>query len=285
MRILLPFIHWARWGFAARGITYFIMAWFALMAALGAGRPEDARNALVEVVWQPFGRTLVVLLALGFAGHAAWRIAQALLDLEKHGCDLRGYVLRGAQLAGATLAFSLGLFAATAAIAVQPPSPGNETDDAFRWTAWLLSLPLGRWLLAGVGLSILSMAAGQIWGGYSLSFRRNLQGSPAMINAICWMGRIGLFANAGLLVLVGIFFVSAAWYADTAESGGILTALEVLWRQPAAPWLLGAVALGLSAFGLFSLGLALFRRIDRDHMATRLRAAAGRVAGIEPKLP
>jgi hypothetical protein len=86
-------------------------------------------------------------------------------------------------------------------------------------------------------------------------------------------------------VLVGIFFVSAAWYADTAESGGILTALEVLWRQPAAPWLLGAVALGLTAFGLFSLGLALFRRIDRDHMATRLRAAAGQVAGTKPEMP
>lgn len=267
--VLLPFTGWARFGFAARGLTYLIMSWFAWRAALGGGPPDDARSALVELFWQPIGPALLVLLALGFAGHGSWRVAQAVLDIERHGRDLRGWTLRAAQLAGAALAFSLGAFAAT--LVLSGPPVGGRTDAARDWTEWLLAQPAGQLLIAATGLAVLGMAAGQLWGAWSCSFRRNLPPDNEAVPLIEAFGRVGLVANAAVLALVGVFFVNTAWWADNRESGGILTALETLWRHPWGPWLLGAAAVGLAAFGLFSLGLAMTRRIDPAAILRRAR--------------
>lgn len=274
--VLLPFTGWARFGFAARGLTYLIMSWFAWRAALGGGPPEDARSALIELFWQPLGPALLVLLALGFAGHGAWRTAQAVLDIERHGHDLRGWTLRAGQLAGAALAFSLGVFAAT--LVWSGPPRGGRTDVARDWTAWLLDQPAGQVLIAATGLAVLGTAAGQLWGAWSCSFRRNLPPGNEAVPLIEAFGRIGLAANAGVLALVGVFFVNTALWADNRESGGILTALETLWRHSYGPLLLGAAAIGLAAFGLFSLGLAMARRIDPEIILRRAR-------GPDPRRP
>jgi hypothetical protein len=264
-----------RWGFAARGVAYVIVAWFALAAALGYGRPEDARNAFVEVLWMPFGPLVLAALAIGFAGHGVWRVTQAVLDVERHGRDVRGATLRAAQLAGAGLALSLGGFAAMLALGQRQPDPAQQRDEARDWVLWLLLQPLGRWAVAAIGLAVLGTAAGQLWGAWSASFCRNLDGNPATLRVVRLIGRIGLVANAAVLGAVGIFFVNAAWWADWSESGGILTVLETLWRTEAGPWLLGVVALGMLAFGLFSFALARYRRIEAP-LSTRLaRARAG----------
>ncbi len=68
----------ARAGLVARGLLYVVVGILATQVAAGhnEARP-DKQGALQAVVRQPFGRLLVLLLALGFIGYAAWRFVEA----------------------------------------------------------------------------------------------------------------------------------------------------------------------------------------------------------------
>jgi hypothetical protein len=57
--------------------------------------------------------------------------------------------------------------------------------------------------------------------------------------------------------------VQAAWQANPQQAGGVGKALQTLAGQSYGPWLLGIVALGLVAYGLYSaIVLARYRRIQ-----------------------
>ena len=68
-------------------------------------------------------------------------------------------------------------------------------------------------------------------------------------------------ARAIVFGLVGIFLLKAAIDYKADEAIGLDGALAKLYDQPYGPWLLGAVAVGLIAFGLFSISEARYRRI------------------------
>jgi hypothetical protein len=60
--------------------------------------------------------------------------------------------------------------------------------------------------------------------------------------------------------LIGFFLVRAAWQHNVYEAKGLDGALQALAQQAYGPWLLGLAALGLIAFGAYSLlGAAWFR--------------------------
>ncbi|MDP1806577.1 MAG: DUF1206 domain-containing protein [Acidimicrobiales bacterium] len=68
----------ARAGLVARGLLYVVVAILATQVAAGHNETRaDKQGALQAVVRQPFGRVLVLLLAVGFAGYAAWRFVEA----------------------------------------------------------------------------------------------------------------------------------------------------------------------------------------------------------------
>jgi hypothetical protein len=62
--------------------------------------------------------------------------------------------------------------------------------------------------------------------------------------------------------IIGGFLIHAGLAADPTEARGLDGALAVLAQQPYGPWLLGVVALGLVAYGLFCLSQALYRRVS-----------------------
>jgi H+/Cl- antiporter ClcA len=76
------------------------------------------------------------------------------------------------------------------------------------------------------------------------------------------MGRVGFFARALVLLIVGGFLILAALHANSSEARGIAGALNSLQQQPYGWALLGATALGLFAFGAFQFVIAVYRRID-----------------------
>jgi hypothetical protein len=61
--------------------------------------------------------------------------------------------------------------------------------------------------------------------------------------------------------LIGIFLVRAAWQYDPDEAIGLDGALNKVAGEAYGPFLLGAVALGLAAYGLFCLVQARYRDV------------------------
>jgi len=60
-----------------------------------------------------------------------------------------------------------------------------------------------------------------------------------------------------------MFLFLAAYNNDPSRAQGIDGVLATLLRQPAGPWLLGVVALGLIAFGAYSIMSGVWLRLKR----------------------
>ncbi len=93
-----------RLGLVAKGVLYAVVGILAIKVALG-GREEspDREGALQTIAQQPFGKGLLVLLAVGLAGYALWQLARGLLDREGEGEDPKGLAKRGSALARGSL--------------------------------------------------------------------------------------------------------------------------------------------------------------------------------------
>ena len=87
----------ARLGYGTRGIVYLVLGWLATTAALSDTRPPSLRGALATILEHRFGWLALAALAGGLFGYAAWRTAQAVLDLGAVGTGARGLAARGRQ--------------------------------------------------------------------------------------------------------------------------------------------------------------------------------------------
>ena len=75
------------------------------------------------------------------------------------------------------------------------------------------------------------------------------------------LGQLGYAAQGIVLGMIGIFLLVAAKAASPGEARGVGGALAALAQQPSGPLLLGLVAAGLVASGLFMLVEARYRRM------------------------
>jgi hypothetical protein len=251
----------ARLGYATEGAVYALIGLLAAGAAFGAGgRTTGQRGAFEIVAKSPFGSILLSLIALGFLGYALWRSVQAIMDPDGEGTDVKalgkrvGYGV--SALVYASLAFSaVGLVLGTAS------DGGGSTDD---WTALVLSWPLGQVLVVGVGAAVVGVGLHELYQAYEANFLEYLKLDEMGEKARQWTerwGRLGIAARGIVLGIVGAFLIRAALEYDPQEARGLGGALQTLVQQPLGPWLLGAVALGLVAYGLFMLSVARYRHI------------------------
>ncbi len=252
----------ARAGLAARGVVYVVIGLLAVQVARGDRQERaDKQGALQAVVRQPFGRVLVLGLAIGFAGYALWRFVDAAVgpkdedDARKALAKRVGYAARGVLYAGFCLA-ALKLF-----IRSNRTSSSTAQVD---WTARVLHWPGGRVLVIAVGIGVIAGGLYVGWRGLRRKFRRrlkSLQMSPAERRWILRFGAAGMTARMVVSVLIGIFLIAAAILHQPDESVGIDGALKALADRSFGPALLAVVALGLIAYGLYSFAEARYRRV------------------------
>src|SRR5205807_7438281 len=69
----------ARLGLIARGVVYAIVGVLAFKLAVGSGgKTESQTGALHTVAHQPLGEVLLIVLAVGLAAYAIWRLIEGL---------------------------------------------------------------------------------------------------------------------------------------------------------------------------------------------------------------
>ena len=251
----------ARLGFAARGLVYFLVGWFALDAARRGSAPADNQEAVGSLLDKPLGHVLVAAIAVGLAGYALWRLSEAVLDPERRGTKAKAVIERvGFGWSAVAHAF-LAIYAGKLALHLTRPETNPSEERARSWSGWLMDQPGGEWLLGLIGLLLIGGAAAQAWKAYRGSFARELAGDVPLPRYVCLAGQIGYAARAIVFLLVGWFLIHAALEARAAEAGGIGQALRTLRDQSHGPLLLAVVAIGLMLFGAYSFVEARFRRI------------------------
>ncbi|NJL79645.1 MAG: DUF1206 domain-containing protein [Richelia sp. RM2_1_2] len=253
----------ARFGYASKGVVYFIVGLLALQGAFGrGGETTDTEGALQALVRQPFGQILLALVAIGLMGYVIWRFVEAINDPENKGHDFKGIAIRLTYVANG-LAYA-GL-AWTAVQIIMGSSSSDNSDSKQDWTARLLSQPFGQWLVGTIGAGVIAFGFYYLYKAFSAKFQRKLYLSDLTSTERQWIiliCRFGLAARSIVFFLIGWFVIEAAYMAQASQVGGLGEALETLANQPYGPWLLTIVALGLVAYGVYMVVQARYRHLD-----------------------
>jgi len=249
-----------RAGLVAKGVLYVVVGILAINVALGAREESpDKGGALRTIAEQPFGKALLILLALGLGGYAIWQLALAILDRENEGEDAKGLAKRATALAKA--AWYGVLCGLTVSVLVGNGS-GNESEQ--QRTAGVFDRPGGRYLVYAAGLAFLAAGAFNGYRAVTCKFNEKLKQeemSQAEESAATGVGILGHLARCIVFGLIGAFLFRAAWEFDSKEARGLDGSLLEVAQQPYGEVLLAAVAVGLVAYGLYCFVQARYRRI------------------------
>lgn len=252
----------ARFGYAAKGVVYGIVGLLAAQAAFGAGgKTTDTQGALQAIVTQPFGKVLLGLVAIGLFGYVLWKFVQAVKDPENKGTDAKGILQRIGYAISGIIYTGLAL----SAVKIILGSGGGNSNSTEDWTARLLSQPFGQWLVGTIGAFIIGLGFYQFYKAFTAKLRKELnlhdlsQTEQEWVKAIC---RFGIAARGVVFCVIGFFLIQAARQSDASQAQGLGEALQTLAQQPYGAWILGIVALGLVAYGIYMVMQARYRQIN-----------------------
>ncbi|MEO9140403.1 MAG: DUF1206 domain-containing protein [Jatrophihabitans sp.] len=248
----------ARFGLAARGFVYLVIGWLAVQIALGhRSQQANQRGALATVAQHSFGQVLLWILGLGFVAYAVWRLSEAAFGTaaegRKTGPRLKSLV-RGVVYAG----LAVTTFSFIAGTSNQTQSAQQET-----LTAKVMKHDFGRWLVGVVGVIVVVVGLAMVVEGLRRKFEKQLRMSElhgTTRTIVTRLGMVGTTARGIVFAVAGVLVVEAAVNYDPAKSTGLDGALRTLADRAYGPWLLGALALGLIAFGAYGLASARFAK-------------------------
>ena len=254
----------SRLGYAAKGVVYCIMGLTAARVAIGDGGATTDRKGAIEAIYeQPFGQFLLGVVIVGLVGYALWcLILRALLDVEHKGTDAKGLLSR---VANGVVGISYGSLAYGAFRLLTGTGSAGKSSDASTqdWTAVLLRQPYGEPLVILAGAVVIAVAFYCFAQAYKASFMKDFEYMGQM--AQTWVRRLqhsGRAAQGVVFSLIGIFLIIAAIKHNAHDAKGVGGSLKQLAHEPYGHAVLAIVALGLIAYGLFSLCQARFRRIS-----------------------
>ena len=197
--------------------------------------------------------------AIGLAAYSGWRLAQAILDRDDEGEGAKGLAKRAGSFGRAVWYGTLcGLTVAKIAGAGETGSNEKET------TGGVLAMPLGRYIVLAVGLAFVAGALFNVYRAVTCKFEKKLKkGEMNQVEeaGATTFGILGHLARGVVFGLVGWFLVKAAWQFDPKEAVGLDGALMEVSQQAYGALLLGSVAAGLMAYGVWCLIQAKYRKI------------------------
>jgi Domain of Unknown Function (DUF1206) len=254
----------ARCGYAAKGVVYLIIGAIAVQVAIGArSTVTDQKGAFQTILAQPFGPILLGVVAIGLLGFALWCFIQAAFDTEGKGKKAKGIIARiGYAVVG--LSYAALAYGAYQLVAGSGSGGKGSNASAQDGTALLLQQSFGPALVTIVGLIVIGVAFYLFYKAYSAKFQATLNLATLysqLRKAIIALGRFGYAALGVVLGIIGIFLIVAAVQNNASKAKGLDGALQDLAHQPFGPLLLGIVAIGLFAYGLYSLVEARYRRV------------------------
>lgn len=248
----------ARAGLVARGVVYAIIGILAVKLALGdGGKTTNQNGALKTIAKQPFGEVLLILVTIGLAGYALWRIVRAVVG---HGSEATDDTKD--RIAGFSSGIAYGILFVTAlSILIGSGGSSGSPDKA---TGGVLDWPAGPVLVAVAGLIMIGVGLEQGYEAISGKFlerSKTEQMSEAVDRGFTVLGVLGYLARMVVFVLVGYFLLRAGLDHDPDKAVSLDGALTAVGQASYGPILLGIVAAGLILFGAYSIVDARYRKV------------------------
>jgi hypothetical protein len=239
----------ARAGFVFVGLLHVLIAWLAAQIALGQNSQADQTGAVEQIASAPGGPVILWGGTLCCLALAVWMVLEWIAEWRRHGSPLKGIGPLGTGIAYLALAALFVSFALG--------NRRNSSQESKEVTANLLAAPFGVVVLIVAGLVLLG--AGGYFGfrGVTRSFiGKDAQPTAAVPGWVKVVGCVGFVAKGVALAVVGILVLVATARHDPSQQGGLDGALKSLAGQPYGGWILGAVAVGLACYGVYSAARA-----------------------------
>lgn len=250
-------------GYLAHGFIYLLVGGFALLLALGnsSGAATNQKGAVKALLGQPFGELVLWILTGGLFCYSIWRLLESLLDYDDLGTDLKALVLRAGYLLSGVLHAFLGVYTIKLIFSLsQDPGQGAEKNLA----STLLHQPFGVALTAAVGIGIIVFGVFQIVKAIREKFVKKMKVPAGKMKFVLPLCKVGLIARGSVFILIGAFFIQAAFKHDSREAGGLREAWTALRNQPFGDVLLAIVAIGFIAFAMYAFTRAFFH-LEHEH--------------------
>lgn len=239
-----------RVGYFSRAILYSVLG---LIALTSAGRISRGTNGIFEAIQDfPLGTAILWLMVVGLLAYALFRFASTLFDIENQGSDTKGWAHRlghaGSAIGHLALALSAYKFATTGS-----DSGGGAQEAA----SGVLSMEFGGALLGLLGLAFFATAFFQAKKGLTGSFMHRISAqAPSQTRLV---GGIGYGARAVVFLVIGWSLFKTGFLSGGSEQ--VKTLGDAVASLAGEGIVFTLVAIGLLAFGLFSLVLARYRII------------------------
>jgi len=254
-----PGMGWlARAGLIARGVVYAVIGVLALKLALGdGGKATNQQGALKTIAHGSFGKLLLIVVAIGLAGYAIWRLTRAAVG---HGAEQTDDTSDRVAALASGIAYAILCVTAIKILsgsATGSGTPKHATSGVLGWS--------GGTVIVGIAGAVLVGVAGyQLYKGLAQKFLDDAntgQMSPGVRKGYTVLGVAGHCARAVVFALIGYGLIKAAIDYNAKKAIGLDGALRNLAHASYGPVLLGIVALGLVMFAAYSLADARYRKV------------------------
>lgn len=239
------------------GAVHVIVAYLAIRVATGSNdQPADQSGAIKEIGGTSVGGVLLWVLAIGLFAFAVWQLLLSAVGFTWRTKESSRIAKRLSSAVRAVIG------AAIAVLAIKFATGNGDSDSGQKQktlTGRLLELPAGRLLVGLAALIVIGFGIGAIVVGVRRGFMLDLNTLELPPGTQRWVRRIGMtgyIAKGVAIGIVGVLLGIAALQSNPSKAGGLDAALHTLAGQPAGPYLLVAIAIGLAAFGVYCFAAA-----------------------------
>jgi len=244
----------AKLGYVSRGLVYLIIGYFATLSMFGHGEAKGSKSALSTVIQQPFGATLLWIVAVGLICYSLWRLIQSVLDTDDHGLSAKGFSIRAGLFISCITHLSLAWWAISLAMG------SSEKSGGASWSAKLAATTGGSIILAIIAACILGAGFAHIFKGATAGFMEHFNDGPnRTLKRIC---QVGLITKGIAFLIISYLFSLTIFNSASNKDFGVEDALNFTGSMTYGWVILSAMGFGLFAFGFYSIIAAKYRRIE-----------------------
>jgi Domain of Unknown Function (DUF1206) len=246
----------ARIGFGARGLIYLLVGAFAVAAAFNLGKqPHGIIDAVQAVTNNRVRLILATITGLGLACLAAYFAITGLRRCArarggKHWLFAAG-MLGDALIYAAVMLAILGMLFGW---------QGDGEQQTQAWTAWVLAQPFGRVLVGIAGVLILGCGIGAVIWVMTADIDDDVDLPEDKKRVISPIGRYGLAGRGVAVLIVGVYWMSAAMHANPAKAHELGGTLQEVQQHPRGWLLLLTLGIAFTASAVFDFVEALYHR-------------------------
>jgi hypothetical protein len=247
----------ARAGYVANGFVHMLIGAIVLVVAFGGHGETDQTGALKAVASAPWGFVALWALAIALLGLGAYHLLDGIAGWG--GDAAKKWGRRIGEWGQSLVFIALGLLAASVALGAKPDAD-KSAEVASRDLLSVPGGPVALWLIgAGIGVGGIVFVVM----GIRRSFEKRVSVPDGRLGVLIkTLGVVGFVAKGIALVVLAILVVVAAVKVEPKAAGGLDAAIDALVERPYGPPLVGAVGVGLVAYGVFCFFRARYAKLS-----------------------